>query len=223
MCMFSGPVREVSETRIFARAGDGSTQFLVYEMTVRAKQQVAMVLPTPVNREKGENALKFINLEKYSDFFSYLNWGFPSDLPRDSVGKMSMGGGMPGKTLPVQNVGAFEASFVPSLADFGRLDPQFRMSEKVWDAIPSYKDWGFAVFKLKDGEHRYHPMAFSFERSSSVSQKLFFPTVHVHDTRIYKTADFDHVLYCQSPPTNGWNVQGWTESSAPMSKFVNLE
>ena len=51
--------------------------------------------------------------------------------------------------LRVHDVGLFEASFVPTLADFERLDPRFRLSPGVWEQLPQYRDWGFAVFKLK--------------------------------------------------------------------------
>jgi hypothetical protein len=41
----------------------------------------------------------------------------------------------------------------------------------------------------------YHPMAFEFPRRDPT--RLFFPTVHVHDGEVHKTATFDHQLYCQ--------------------------
>lgn len=45
MCCFSGKVDQVKNTRIFARLGEGGSQFLIYEMDVSARQDVAMVLP----------------------------------------------------------------------------------------------------------------------------------------------------------------------------------
>ena len=51
-------------------------------------------------------------------------------------------------TLEVHNVGDYEASFVPTIADFSRLDARFKLPDKTWSQIPEYADYGFAVFKL---------------------------------------------------------------------------
>ena len=62
MCLFSRPVQSVSGTSIFARSDDGGRQFVVYSMTLRAKEELAMVLPLPVIRGSGEKAVTFIDL-----------------------------------------------------------------------------------------------------------------------------------------------------------------
>ena len=67
--------------------------------------------------------------------------------------------------LKVVEVGSFVASFVPAVKDFSRLDEQFRLPDGTWDKLPQYKDYGFAVFKLKKGEQKVHPMAFEFPRA----------------------------------------------------------
>src|SRR3954470_14499541 len=137
MCCFTGPVKDVSATKIFAREGDGLWQFLVYEMRVKAEEPVAMVLPLPVDQAKGEKAVRFIDLSGYAQFFDDMNLGFvpPPSKREPNYGSMSGGG-----TIPVQKVGAFEASYVPTIADFARLDARFRLSEQVWDKLPGYKD-----------------------------------------------------------------------------------
>jgi hypothetical protein len=56
---------------------------------------------------------------------------------------------LPASILVVHDVGDFVASFVPALADFGRLDARFRLPAATWDQLPEYRDWGFAVFQLK--------------------------------------------------------------------------
>ncbi len=38
--------------------------------------------------------------------------------------------------LSVQQVGDYIASFVPTMADFSRLDPQFLIPKETWDKIP---------------------------------------------------------------------------------------
>ena len=47
MCCFSCRVTSVSSTKIFARC-EGDRQFLVYEMSLNALSEVAMILPLPV-------------------------------------------------------------------------------------------------------------------------------------------------------------------------------
>jgi hypothetical protein len=98
--------------------------------------------------------------------------------------------------------------------DFSRLDEQFRLPVGTWDKLPQYGDYGFAVFKLKKGEHRIHPMAFLFPRANP--KKLFFPTVHIHDGKVHDQAEFDHALYCQGVDTG----MKWDESSRPAGIFM---
>src|SRR5258708_24002954 len=107
MCCYTGRVKEVSGTRIFARAGEGNSQFIVYEMRVKAKEPVAMVLPLPVEQSKGEKAVRFIDLKEYSRFFDDLQRAFI--VPSKGDTRMTMGmAGAPTVALPVQRVGAFD-------------------------------------------------------------------------------------------------------------------
>ena len=64
-------------------------------------------------------------------------------------------------------------------ADFARLDERFRLPEVLFDAVPHYVDYGFAVFQLRPGNVTVHPMALTFP--TRAPDRLFFPTVHVHD------------------------------------------
>src|SRR5437899_1303322 len=80
--------------------------------------------------------------------------------PRTS-GAFNLGiGAAPAPKLKVRTVGNFSASFVPTVKDFGRLDERFRLPEGTWEALPDYKDFGFAVFKLDQNVRQVHPMAF---------------------------------------------------------------
>ncbi len=71
MCMFSQPVDLVSDTNIFARRTNGK-QLLAYSMTYRAATELAMVLPLPVPPNGPEDAVRFIDLQLYPDFFTDL-------------------------------------------------------------------------------------------------------------------------------------------------------
>src|SRR5687767_6994927 len=76
MCCFSREVEHVSNTSIFARAAEEGRQYVVYEMTIDAKEELAMILPIPVPPKPAEDAVKFINLKDYAAFFKDMKKGF---------------------------------------------------------------------------------------------------------------------------------------------------
>ncbi len=223
MCCFSRPVQSVTATRIFARFLDPNTQVVVYSMAIDAGEDLAMILPIPVAEGSGDDAMKFIDLSGYEKFFDDVESGFP---PPPQPVTRSLGIPPPAAAagpppLVVHTVGKFEASFVPTVKDFSRLDERFRLPSGVWEKLGGYARSGFAVFKLKKGEQRVHPMAFSFP--TATPGKLFFPTVHIHDGAVHKEADFDHVLYCQALRLGQGNLHTWTESQRPASLFVKTK
>jgi hypothetical protein len=219
MCCFSRNVDKVADTNIFARASKEGRQFLVYAMSLSAKEDLAMILPIPTPKNSKEDAVRFINLEKYEKFFTDMLAGFPQPKSDNSLsaGRGHASGSVP---LKVVEVGSFEASFVPAIKDFARLDERFRLPNKVWDNLPQYKNYGFAVFKLKKGAKRIHPMAFEFPRADD--KHLFFPTVHIHDGKVHDKADFDHVLYCQ-PSGEDLTRTKWEESPQPAGMFMKVK
>lgn len=222
MCCFSRPVTSVSATNIFARQAEGDLQYLVYSMTIKAKEALAMVLPLPVKEASGEKAVKFIDLKDYAEFFSDLLKGFPPPPAPASAtrGKYSVTP-LSGRPLEVVQVGDFEASFVPTVNDFDRLDERFRLPTDTWKKLPDYQSYGFAVFKLKPGAATIHPMAFSFPRRDA--SKLFFPTVHIHDGKVHPKAQFDHALYCQPSATVALDTVNWEESYTHPVNFMNMD
>ena len=111
---------------------------------------------------------------------------------------------------------------MPTIPDFKRLDERFRLPTETWNELPQYKHFGFAVFKLKLGEKRIHPMAFEFPRADG--SRLFFPTVHIHDGKVHPTARFDHVLYCQENAGESLKLMhNWEESPALARDFVSID
>jgi hypothetical protein len=212
MCCFSQPVEFVAGTNIFARPARAG-QYLVYSMTLKAGSDLAMILPIPTPKASKEDAVTFINLEKYPDFFDDMRSGFPLPPPPRGL-KDDSPRPKPEPKLKVVEVGSFVASFVPTVKDFVRLDDQFKLPEGTWVKLPQYKDYGFAVFKLKKGEHKVHPMAFEFPRADE--RRLFFPTVHIHDGKVHDRAGFDHTLYCQGADTG----MRWRESPQPAEMFL---
>lgn len=218
MCCFSKAVKLVADTRIFARASSEGRQFLVYSMKFQAAEELAMILPIPTPKNSPDDAVKFINLEKYEAFFDDMEAGFPE--PR-SNGLKKSDDPVPAGGLAVVEVGKFVASFVPAIKDFSRLDQQFRLPDAVWGKLPQYKEFGFAVFKLKraakaEASQKVHPMAFEFPRADPGI--LFFPTVHIHDGSVPARAKFDHALFCQ-----GEAPRGWVESARLAGSFMKAK
>jgi hypothetical protein len=216
MGCFTGPVRSVHETRIFARHVVEGTQFLAYAMAVDAPEQVAMVLPIPVAAGAAQDAVRFVDLSKSTDLFERLDGLFPRPKPKGGTRATPVpAAALP---LPVEKVGAFEASFVPRVADFARLDARFRLPDGLFTAMPAYSGFGFVVFKLAAGNQTVHPMAFTYP--SVAGKGLFFPTVHVHDGAVHDHADFDHVLYAQrgSPALS---FVDWEESPGLLGDAVD--
>jgi hypothetical protein len=222
--IFSGSIRGVNGTSIFARGTEADRQILVYSMSLSTSVDVAMVLPLPVPARAGEDAIRFIDLSTYPEFFRRLDRAFTPLFVA-----FSMSASLETRTLAVHEVGTFQASFVPSRADFSRLDQRFRLSDDVWKALPRYDDWGFAVFRFRrsSGVLHVHPMALEFPRRDP--EQLFFPLVHLHDGRVDEWADLDHRLYCQDvsadrlnrwPPADHW---GWETSDRSLAKLVDLE
>ena len=224
MCCFTRPVLSVTNTKIFVRPDKDARQFVVYRMELNAQEELAMVLPLPVKHGSDEKAMKFISLKEYPHFFEDAEKGFPNESHGDAVSRSAaMPMAAAAAHLEVVEVGDFEASFVPTEADFSRLDDRFRLEHGIWAKLGNYQKWGFAVFKLKPGHHNVHPMAFSFPRQNE--RELFFPTVHVHDGKVHDHADFDHTLYCQlrdgQPMEHKKDVE-WRESPQHARKFMNI-
>src|SRR5258708_7228093 len=222
MCCFSQPVISVNSTNIFARAGAEGRQFLVYSMAINAPNDLAMILPLPVATPAGEKDVEFIDLKGYPDFFSDLDRGFfrrryggLTALSKAATADQAQ------PKLEVIQVGDFEASFVPAVKDFSRLDERFRLPPDTWKKLPDYQTYGFAVFKLKPGTQTIHPMAFSFRRSNP--HKLFFPTVHIHDGKVHAKAHFDHAIYCQPTDDGHPAILEWQESSGHATSFLNVK
>lgn len=195
--LFGGGRIHVAETRIFGRL-DGDRQHLVYSMSLSTPADVAMLLPVPIALGLGDGGLDFVDLSGYPQIFSDLSRLVMPELTRaQAKSSFALPLSAPRPKLVVHSVGAFDASFVPSIGDFDRLDERFRLPDDVWAARPEYRDFGFAVFKLAKTKQKkaIHPMAFSFRTREP--EAIYFPTLHVHDGQVHERATFDHELFFQ--------------------------
>jgi hypothetical protein len=229
MCCFSRPVKHVSATRIFARHVDEDRQALVYSMSLEVDEELAMVLPLPVEAAAPEDAVSFVDLSGYPKFFDDLADAFPVRPAFGRARSKAQAASLPRATLPVHDVGDFVASYVPSPRDFHRLDTRFRLSPAFFSARAEYADYGFAVFQLKPKtggwfrkklqKQTVHPMAFTFP--SRRPKALFFPTLHVHDGDVPAEATFDHTLYCQTSNDVMAKTFPFERSSGPLGRYVD--
>jgi hypothetical protein len=237
MCCFSvwtpggwfarfAPKIRVSQTNIFARMVRPGSQVLAYGMNLSTKIEVAMVLPLPVPVGSGEHAVRFIDLSPYPRMFEELGSLFDMMLARKGGPRIRLA------KLVVHEVGSFIASYVPTRADFARLDERFRMPDVLFDAAPHYADYGFAVFQLEPGTVTVHPMGLEFPTREP--EKLFFPTVHLHDGRFHERAKFDHALFYQRPsereipstllhPSSDREVMAWQKPHKSYADIVDVE
>jgi hypothetical protein len=190
MCIFSKPVIDVSKTKIFARKSS-RYQYLAYQMDFQLHDQTAIILPIPSVKNTPEDGVEFINFKQHADFFQQLNELFQEHIEGKGSLGINLTYSMP---LKVHNVGDFEASFIPTLNDFDRVDERFKLKPEIWQQLPQYKDYGFVVFKLSPHATTVHPMVFKFPTDMA---DLYFPTLHIHDGEIHKLEHFDHTLYCQ--------------------------
>lgn len=218
MCCFSAPVKHVHDTSIFARVSTRGNQILVYSMSLDTAEDVAMILPIPVKAGTTEEQFQFINLEGYPQFFGDLADMFPTSRAMPFGAPLATAPAGTTAPLKIQKVGSFEGSFVPTQADFGRLDERFRIDPAVWKQLPHYKNFGFAVFKFRPGKQEVHPMAFAFPTATPKS--IFFPTVHIHDGQVHELENFDHALYCQTG--SGQVKMDWEESLQPIHEHFHL-
>ena len=77
MCMFSQPIGHVGSTRILVTALGDSVHATVYRMSYEAPEAVAMILPVPVLKGTGDDAITFVDLSDCRDFFPQLDLCFP--------------------------------------------------------------------------------------------------------------------------------------------------
>jgi hypothetical protein len=214
------PRLHVSKTNLFARMVAPGRQALAYGMDLDSAREIAMILPVPVVPNAGDDALKFVSLEQDPRMFDELALLFAPPVTRSKGGLLRSASIR--QTLVVHDVGAFVASYVPSRADFDRLDPRFRMPSVLFDAVPAYADYGFAVFQLKPGKVTVHPMAMTFP--TRAADQLFFPTVHVHDGRFHAVAKFDHALYYQrAGAAERGDEAAWMKPQKSYAALVDVE
>jgi hypothetical protein len=181
----------IKSTNIFATRHAGK-QVLVYEAAITTAESNAMVLPIPVLT--ASTPVELLDLSAFPHLFYQLDLYYDGP-PASSFGPQPFG--RPPQMLEVFTVGAFRASIVPSVADFGRLDASLRLQPSLQCLLADrYGDYAFVVYQIGPGKHQLHPFGVAFE--SRWPTNLFFPTLHVHDgSHAPPEANFAHRFFAQ--------------------------
>lgn len=202
MSALAGNLSRLANTHIFARATPNSTQYLVYQMDYAADEDIALILPLPTPPNTARDAVRFIDLVNYRDFFLDIEKGFPYTR------------GVPAVRGKTRDDARAEASFLPSAAAFSELEAHFRIPQTTWDQLPEYHDFGFAVFKIRARTPLRSPLALEFPTRNP--NLLYFPTLQIRDGAAPEEVNFDLDLFCQARA-------GWLRTYDVASSFMDIQ
>jgi hypothetical protein len=192
MCIISGAVKNVSNTKIFVAPLASDQKTTVEDLTTSQKtctrqltvycnkvsvvdKSAVMVLPFP------KSTYESFDLTEYPTLFVDLHricWPQPKSKSR-SLNSLSDGDSY-SNSLKVFSNGSFLVSVVPDLADFSRLQGQvFEIRPAVIEFMKNQypSDYSFVVCKL-DGDKEYHP--FGYIHDTLPGGAMFIPTMHYH-------------------------------------------
>jgi hypothetical protein len=134
-----------------------------------------MILPVPF-----PNSVSFHNLENYENFFTDCEKCFVRQT-RGYSAMNSLGAKNETDTLEVFSVGSYNVSLGYSLKDLEKVDTSvFTISKELEEMLKKYYSnpvFGFIICKLKYGNEKYHPFAYSH---NIADEKVFIPTKHFH-------------------------------------------
>lgn len=194
MCIMAGPVKSVTDTRIFVGAdGNKTRQCVIYAMAVELQGKVnAMILPVPLGTG-APKGIELVDLSNYPTIFDDLNEPFVER----SRGLDSFGGASKGLTLEVHKVGSYSVSIVPDVESVKRLGAEFVLSPDTEHTLRECYPVGFAfvVARLRESGP-FHPLAYTHPL---IAQRLFVPTRHEHGGRHGELPEWDHLIFHQSP------------------------
>jgi len=205
MCVFSGPVRNVSNTRIFVTELKSGDQFTVYQNAVAFaanSKRVAMILPFP-NPNGTITAYSQImwNMSEYKNFFKHCNDLFPMPVTKGiSSRSTARSKSSVLEPLPIFQCGAYEYSVVSNFDEFSALNfAQFNLEPKSISLLTLLKryygtGYGFLVcIYTQEGE--IPPIAFIHPKLPN--GKLFVPTMHDHhgNETSNALANWSHEIY----------------------------
>ena len=209
MCIILARVESVSNTQLYISSSKTKErQLVIYTNKVTSPDSNAMILPVP-----NPLSVELLNFRHYKDIFEDCQKCFRHyDDTRHLYATRSLACSASDShrpVLPVYTIGSYQASIVPSLDDFDRLNTNIlRVNPEVASLLRKTYDseFGFLVCQLKRGNHQYHP--FAYTHSIHSNRLLFVPTLHYHLGEKGSSADWDHTIY--SPMTDLFTNYGYS-------------
>lgn len=201
MCIVSGDIDDISNTKIFCGKVSPDTQITVYSNQIKTTQKAlpsAMILPVP------KKVTKVVDMSKNPNFFDELNKAC-QPLTR---GRGTLGISTNSYSLPVERCGSYRYTIVPNISSFKELrNDIFDIDLKCIDYMTRFysNEFEFIVCIL-DQNAEYSPFAYTHPCIDT----LFVPTRHYHThththSHNLPGVDWDHSIYtigCESTNDN---------------------
>ncbi len=181
MCIFAYPIHQVTDTRILVASCGNNVQFTVYENKVSCDSGNAMILPVP------EGNIQLFDMSKYPGIiWDDLDHSFPRRMMEShAFGGFGGGGGWGTKSvLPVQQVGGYKCSVVPTLADMCRINSAvFTLPKDIETLLQTHYGKGFSfIVCMFERVVNAHPIAYMHMMKSDGT--VFIPTRHEHGEEV---------------------------------------
>jgi hypothetical protein len=177
MCIFIAPVLRVTRTRILVAPLPANRQLIVYENNVEQMGRNAMVLPVPSG-----DRIALMDLSRYKgNVWEDCESMFPKPPRSPGFGGESHAWSYQSKApLPVQRVGGYNCTIVPTMNDFNRLaENVFSLPSDIEEVLKDHYSSGFSFIVCAfQHEVKAHPIAYTSGRLPDGS--LFIPTRHAH-------------------------------------------
>ena len=223
MCIFNIPVSEVKQTRIFVGPTAAGRQVTIYENYVgvsgrgkkakelEAKQEKerasknAMILPCPLSSGA---QVQLLDLSKDGFKFDDLHACFPvyQEPPKDNASRSRHAAEKHKEAkLQVHQVGAYQMSIAPTLADLSRIDPAvFIVAPNIQELMSKHyaNGFGFIICVFDPSkEIKPHPIGYVHDKLSPT--QLFVPCRHEHGHGPQEKEQFDHYIYSANTRPDG--------------------
>lgn len=190
MCIVSGPVERIANTRIVVARLPGDRQLTVYANTVDLKDgvPVAMILPYPEGEVEVLTTTKSdMSLFQFIESFHADLGTFGGTLSRGAPAAQSA-------PLEVRRAGSYRYSIAETVTDLHRADPNiFALGGGALKGLlEEYiaKKFSFLVCRI-DADADYAPFAYV---TPVVKDRLFVPTKHYHGEP-EESSHWDHTVY----------------------------
>lgn len=178
MCIFIEEA-DVKNTKIFVSPIGVQKQLTIYENYATTSKSNAMVLPVPLGPH-GELP-QLLDLSKFTYIWKQLDSYFPRVQTGGWGATASFGVSDSYQALPVQRVGGYDCTIVPSLDELQRVNSTvFKLPDNIRELLHTHYPAGFCFLVcLFSGTVNAHAIGYIHAICSDGT--LFIPTLHEHN------------------------------------------